>query len=121
VELLPEELRDVVSDFDPNKTNDATDSAGVSAKKNVAFLKKRRIDKLARFDESADLDAAGADKDDDEVDENDDGGEDIADMEDDHYTEDEEDLDNDYNGEKYFDDGDDIDDDGGDEGGEDAW
>ncbi|KAF2167021.1 hypothetical protein M409DRAFT_22460 [Zasmidium cellare ATCC 36951] len=117
-DLLPRELWDVVSDGEEGGDNpDAT-------KKNLAFLKKRKLDKLAQFDEGADGDAAADAKDaDDEVNEADQEGEDgVEELQDDDYEEDEDDLGNDYNGEQYFDNGDDADDDGDDGGAnEDAW
>ncbi|EMF11135.1 uncharacterized protein SEPMUDRAFT_150147 [Sphaerulina musiva SO2202] len=119
--LLPRELWDLCDDDD--EENGTTE--GEAPKKNLNFLKKKRLDKLAQFDDDAD-DAAAADKDDDdEVNENEDGGEDeVEELRDDDFSEDDDDLGNDYNAEKYFDDGDGADDDGdgGDGGGgEDAW
>lgn len=115
-ELLPRELWDVVSDGEEG--GDSTENT----KKNLAFLKKRQLDKLAQFDDGADADA-GADKDDEEINEADEEGEDaVEELQDDAFSEDEDDEFNDYNGEQYFDNGDGIDDDGGDgDAAEDAW
>ncbi|USW55332.1 Putative DNA-directed RNA polymerase III, subunit Rpc31 [Septoria linicola] len=113
--LLPRELMDLVSDDEEDETNEA------APKKNLNFLKKKKIDKLARFDDDAD---EGADKDDDdELKENEDGGEDeVEELVDDEFSEDDDDLGNDYNAEQYFDNGDDMEDEGDGEGaGEEAW
>lgn len=117
-ELLPRELWDIVSDGEEGADNVE------STKKNLAFLKKRQLDKLAQFDEGADADPTADAKDaDDEVNEADEEGEDgIEEPQDDEFSEDEDDEGNDYNAEKYFDDGDGVDDDGDDGGAnDDAW
>lgn len=117
-DLLPRELWDIVSDGE-----EGGDSADTT-KKNLAFLKKRKLDKLAQFDEAADADVGADAKDaEDDVNEADQEGEDgVEELQDDDYSEDEDDEANDYNGEQYFDNGDDADDDGDDGGAnEDAW
>ncbi|PIA97597.1 hypothetical protein CB0940_06289 [Cercospora beticola] len=113
-ELLPRELWDVISDGEEKEDGEAP-------KKNLNFLKKKRLDKLAQFDD--DVDETADKDDDDEMNENEDGGEDdVEELRDDDFSEDDDDLGNDYNAEQYFDNGDDIDDEGdGDGGGEDAW
>lgn len=114
-EMLPRELWDVVSDGEEGDDNPD------SGKKNLAFLKKKRLDKLAQFDEGAELEA-GADADDDAANEAKEDDDDEPEVPvDDDFSESDDDLANDYNAEKYFDDGDGIDDDVDDAGGEDAW
>ncbi|GIZ37533.1 hypothetical protein CKM354_000097800 [Cercospora kikuchii] len=112
-ELLPRELWDVISDGEEKEDGEAP-------KKNLNFLKKKRLDKLAQFDD--DVDETADKDDDDELNENEGGGEDdVEELRDDDFSEDDDDLGNDYNAEQYFDNGDDIDDEGdGDGGGEDA-
>ncbi|EME41440.1 hypothetical protein DOTSEDRAFT_55261 [Dothistroma septosporum NZE10] len=114
-ECLPKELWDVVGD-DEDGGEDAE-----APRKNLAFLKKKRLDKLAQFDDGADIDAVNVDDDDEQANQDEDGGDGVEIPEDDDFSEDDDDLGNDYNAEKYFDDGDGVDDDGDDGGGEDAW
>lgn len=115
-ELLPRELWDIVSDGEEDD-----DETAPPVKKNLDFLKKKRLDKLARFDDNADADGA-ADVDADDADEREADDEDQVEIpEDDDFSEDDDDLGNDYNAEKYFDDGDGADDDGDDAGGDEAW
>ncbi|KXT09757.1 hypothetical protein AC579_9326 [Pseudocercospora musae] len=118
-EFLPDELKDLAPSDDEEE-----EARQTRVQSQMSQIKKKRVDKLARFDEGGDDDAVAADKvDDDEADENEERDEDGIDIpEDDDFSEDEDDLGNDYNAEKYFDDGDGIDDEGGDDGGgEDAW
>lgn len=115
-EILPPELSHFVTDGD-----DPTVVSQARAK-NLAFLKKKRIDKLAQFDEGADIDA-GADDDEDEAKDGDGDGEDgVEAPSDDNFSEDDSEMGDDYNAEKYFDDGEDDDDGGGgEEGGGEEW
>ncbi|CZT15750.1 uncharacterized protein RCC_01584 [Ramularia collo-cygni] len=110
-EILPPELAHFATDGDdPTVVSEAR-------AKNLAFLKKKRIDKLARFDEGADADAP-ADDDDDDDDKDGDGDEDgVEAPSDNDFSEDDSDMGDDYNAEKYFDDGEGDDDGGGEEGG----
>lgn len=111
-ELIPEELWDIYGD-------QAEDGDGTTApKKSLDFLKKKRLDRLAKFDENADTVPAGDDDSDNEAADDEDQ---VELPQDDDFSEDDDDLGNDYNAEKYFDDGDGVDDDGDDAGGDDAW
>lgn len=109
-EFLPRQLWDVFADGEEQN--------GDSTKKDLTFLKKRRLDKLAQFDEGADVQVA---EDEDANDEDVDDEDRVEIPEDDDFSEDESDLGNDYNAEKYFDDGDGVDDDGDEAGGDEAW
>jgi DNA-directed RNA polymerase III subunit RPC7 len=114
-ELLPPELHGLVTDGD-----DPTVVSEARAKK-LAFLKKSRIDKLAQFDEGADVDAA-EDDDDDAKDGDGDGEDDIEEASDNNFSDDDSDMADDYNAENYFENGEDDDDGGGgDEGGGEDW
>ncbi|CAK3819508.1 hypothetical protein DOTSEDRAFT_55261 [Lecanosticta acicola] len=113
-DALPRELWDLVSDGEEDE------EGGKSTKKNLDFLRKKRLDKLAQFDDGADVERT-ADNDDDEGEEQADEEDQVELPEDDDFSEDDDDLGNDYNAEKYFDDGDGGDDDGDDAGGDDAW
>ncbi|SMQ47167.1 unnamed protein product [Zymoseptoria tritici ST99CH_3D7] len=118
-ELLPEELWSVVDDGE-----EVVEGAAAPKKNNLAFLKKRRLDKLARFDDGAEVDLTADINDDDEDKNADDEGADAPEaLEDDDFTEDDDDLGDDYNAEKYFSGGENNEDDGGgdDGGGEEPW
>lgn len=110
-EILPLELHDLVTDGD-----DPTVVSEARAKK-LAFLKKNRIDKLAQFDEGADVDPSADDDEDDAKDGNGDGEDEVEVDSDNNFSEDDSDMGDDYNAEKYFDDGEADDDGGGDDGG----
>jgi DNA-directed RNA polymerase III subunit RPC7 len=116
-ELLPEELWSVVDD------GEEAAEGTVAPKKNLAFLKKRRLDKLARFDDGAEVDLTADADDDDDKNGDDEGADAPEELEDDDFTEDDDDLGDDYNAEKYFSGGENNEDDGGgdDGGGEDPW
>lgn len=117
--FLPKELWDAVNDGEEEGGGEAT------KKMDLDFLKKRRLDRLAQFDEGAEGDVvAGAGDDDDEEDANpnkkdDEDGDEVP--KDDDFSENDSDFGNDYNAEKYFDDGDGADDDGDGPADEEAW
>jgi hypothetical protein len=120
--FFPPELHDVITTT--TSTGDPLDPQQ-PPKRNLDWLKKKRIDKLAQFDENgAQNDDENDDNDDVPKDDENNGEDDVEEPQDDDFSEDDDDLGNDYNAEKYFDDGEDGDGDdgGGDEGGgEDAW
>ncbi|KAF1821285.1 uncharacterized protein K489DRAFT_382329 [Dissoconium aciculare CBS 342.82] len=120
--FFPPELHDVITTT--TSTGDPLDPQQ-PPKRNLDWLKKKRIDKLAQFDENgAQNDDDNDDNDDVPKDDENNGEDDVEEPQDDDFSEDDDDLGNDYNAEKYFDDGEDGDGDdgGGDEGGgEDAW
>ena len=100
-QLFPKELWETIG-YNP----DDGDDPDAYAKKKLVLNKKTVIDKLARFDEDADegVADAGGDDDDGEAKEDGEDGEDDG-LKDDDFDEDDDDDANDYNGEQYFDDG----------------
>jgi DNA-directed RNA polymerase III subunit RPC7 len=118
--LFPKELWEIIG-YNPNAGDNE------QPRKKIVLNKRTNLDKLARFDDDAEEGVNGVDEEPEDVINPEDDAEDVEAPRDDDFEDEEEDDDkNDYNAEKYFDDGeDDYEDGGGDEygggGGEDGY